>query len=141
MSTKVFIVDLDLGSSVEDIVQDEVQKITGEARRILDTAIEQQKTLQETKERKEAEKKITTNIVTRVMKEAYEQLVEAGEIGIPVNVMISNVSPTIPNSSAFTMRMRNILKSKGNPYRLVRKQHNQTPTYFFEPFNESFDDS
>lgn len=134
--TKVFIIDLDLGATVDNIINDEVQTITGESRRILDNALEHQKVLQEARNRRDTAKKTATDTLTKVMSEAYNQLVEAGEEGIPVETLISNASPTVPNSSAFTLRMKNILKEKGNPFRLVRKQRKKIPTYIFEPFNE-----
>ena len=134
--TKVFIIDLDLGATVDNIINDEVQTITGESRRILDNALEHQKVLQEARNRRDTAKKTVNDALTKVMTEAYDQLVEAGEEGIPVETLISNASPTVPNSSAFTLRMKNILKEKGNPFRLVRKHRKKIPTYVFEPFNE-----
>jgi hypothetical protein len=134
--TKVFIVEFDLGASVESIVSEEVQTITGESQRILDNAIQHQQALKKAKEQKEAAKKSVDDAIIRVMSEAYDQLLEAGETGIPVNTLVDNAKPTIPNSSAFTLRMKNILKEKGNPYALKRKQRNKIPHYIFEPFNE-----
>jgi hypothetical protein len=134
--TKIFIVEFDLGTPVEEIISEEVEAITGEARKILDKAIEHQKTLQEVKQQKQKQKKDEKDNISKIMINAYKLLEEAKEEGVPVKTIMHEAKPIIPNSSAFTLRMKNILKENGNPYILQRKQRNKIPHYIFEPFNK-----
>ena len=73
------------------------------------------------------------------MEEAYKGLENAGSKGIPVDTIIESVKQYIPNSSAFMLRMKNVLSVKGNPYRLVRAKIDNVPHYLFTEFNEELD--
>jgi hypothetical protein len=50
------------------------------------------------------------------------------------------VNEHVPNSSAFTLRMKKILRDQGNPYALERKKRKGNPHYIFSPFNQENED-
>ncbi len=135
MPTKVLIIDVDLGLSVDDIIGEEVEDLTGAAAKELDNAIEIAKATQRVKLEKEAAARETDTKLNDAMEGAFKSLVEAGEIGLPVSTIMTAVANVIPNSSAFTLRMKGILSQKGNPYILERKKIHGTPHYVFLPFN------
>lgn len=135
MPTKVCIVDVDLGLSIDDIIAEEVEDITGAARKELDTALDTAKTIQRVKLEKEAEVKAADQKLVDAMEGAFQSLVEAGDLGLPVSTVMAAVAGVIPNSSAFTLRMKGVLSHKGNPYILERKKVHGTPHYVFVPFN------
>jgi len=137
--TKVFIIELNLGSTVEDIINNEVEVVTGESKRIVEAAIEHQKNIKAAREAVKAAKNKSATEATRVLEDSYQKLVEAGIDGLPCDELVENCKPIIPNSSAFTLRMKNYLKSKDNPYTLNRKTKAKIARYYFKPFNEDLD--
>lgn len=137
---KVTVIEVDLGIDIDEIVNEGVAELTGKAQAELDSAIERQRTIQETKQKRKKQKDIVTNAITSVMDTAYSKLVDAGESGVPTEEILDLVTPAIANASAFTLRMKKILRDKGNPYVIKRKQRNKTPHYIFEPFNKQGDE-
>jgi len=133
--TKVSIIDVTLGARVKDIISENVVTLTGRARQELDTAIEERKKVEEVKTQREQAKKDATDKVSTLMEAAYEKLEQAGEKGVIVDTIMEIVGEAVPNTSAFTLRMKKILNGKGDPYRIVRKKRDGKPTYFFESFN------
>lgn len=136
MPTKVCIIDVDLGMTVDDIISENVAAIVGQARTDLDNALEAAKAVQRVKKEREEKAKTIENKLNTVMTEAYTQLANAGENGISVDAIMSIVAGAVPNSSAFTTRMKNVLSEKGNDYRLERKKVSGIPHYCFTPFNK-----
>jgi hypothetical protein len=135
--TKVSIIDVTLGIKVDDIISENVISLTGKARQELDTAIEERKKVTEVKNQRDAKKKAANDRIDQVMKLAYGKLETAGENGVPIDQILEIIKDCVPNTSAFTLRMRKILKDRGNPYRIIRKTRNKQPFYIFEPFNSS----
>ncbi len=135
MATKVVVIDVDLGLSVDNIIGEEVEDLTGAAAKELDNAIETAKITQKVKlDQENAEREANTKL-NAAMEIAFQSLIEAGEIGLPVSTVMTTVNGVVPNSSAFTLRMKGILSQKGNPYTLERKKIHGTPHYVFMPFN------
>ncbi len=135
MATKVVIIDIDLGLSVNDIINEEIEDLTGAAIKELDNALEIAKATQRVKLEKEAAARETDTKLNDAMEEAFKNLVEAGAAGLPVSAVMNTVASVVPNSSAFTLRMKGILSQKGNPYFLERQKVHGTPHYVFIPFN------
>ena len=133
--TKVSIIDVVIGSRVDDIISENVVILTGKARQELDTAIEERKQVEKVKNQRVEAKKTVDDKVNAVMSTAYQQLEAAGEQGIIVDEIMEIVGESVPNTSAFTLRMKKILKNNGNLYRITRKKHNGKAVYTFEPFN------
>jgi hypothetical protein len=136
VTTKVTIIDVDLGANVEDIIADDIRDLTGAARVELDQAIEIAKASQRLKQERSEATKAAANKLTSVMDQAYDALVAADAIGIAVTNIMGLVAGAVPNSSAFTLRMKHILAAKGNPFILERIKHNGTPHYRFMPYNQ-----
>ncbi len=135
MPTRVVVIDVDLGFSVDDIVADEITSLTTQSKTEIDRAIEIARTAERIKQEREQKAKLTTDKLTIAIEAAYNTLKEAGELGVPVTTIMSIVEGTIPNSSAFTLRMKRILTEKGNPFILERKKHQGTPHYVFVPYS------
>lgn len=134
---KVVIIDVDLGINVAEIINESAKDLTNDARNELDNALMIAESARKIKIEKEQTKTKQTTGIVAAMDGAYQKLVDAGESGIPVDIIVTSVKEYIPNSSAFAIRMNNILSTKGNPYRLIRKKVNGAPHYIFSPFNES----
>lgn len=132
--TKVSIIDIDLGE-IDKIISKGVSELHGEAAEKLEVAIKERKKVEEVRIKRQQEKTQTANAITKVMDSAYDKLVDAGDKGIPANDILELVQPVIANASAFTLRMKTILREKGNPYVIKRKKIQKVSCYIFEPFN------
>jgi hypothetical protein len=115
--------------------QQKSKNITGVARRELDAALNLAKDIQRVKLEKEAATKAIDDKLATAISTAYDSLVAAGDTGIPVSTVMSTVADAIPNTSAFTIRMKSSLSAKGNPYILERKKVHGTPHYVLTPYN------
>jgi hypothetical protein len=132
---KVSIIEINLGADINEIISENVEELTGQAKHELDQAIELAKQRDALREQKTNDKKEADNAVTAVMETAYQRLVDAGPEGIICSDIMDTVSEHVPNSSAFALRMKKILRDKGNPYSLTRKKHKGNPHYIFRIFN------
>ena len=133
---KVVIVDVDLGIDLDAIITESAKELTKNARDELDQAIAVMDSAKRLKEENDKQKTEALNAVDAAMVAIYDKLVAAGPNGLAVDDIMASVKSFIPNSSAFTLRMNNVLSKRGNPYRLIRVKVNGTPHYVFTPFNQ-----
>lgn len=133
--TKVSIIEIDLGINIADLINEDVVGLVGEAQKELETAIAVAKKVAALKEQKQQESDAANTKITTVMNTAYDALREAGEHGVPIEQIGTIIEGAIPNISAFTLRMKKILRDKGNPYAITRKRINGKPSYIFIPYN------
>lgn len=135
--TKVTIIAVDLGASVDDIIAESVAELTGQAKVELDQAMGVARETQRVRIEREQAAQAATDKLTTAMNAAYDALINASSTGLPVSSVMAIVADAVPNSSAFTLRMKHILAEKGNPYILERKKIHGTPHYVFTPFNQT----
>lgn len=135
-NTKVVIIDVDLGINIDEIIADNAKELTDASKKELDGALAIAEAAKQMKEAKTVQRNQASTGISSVMEQAYEQLEKAGSTGCSVDSILELVSPHVPNSSAFSLRMNNILSSKGNPYRLIRIKIAGNPHYLFTEFNE-----
>lgn len=133
--TKVSIIEIDLGE-IDKIIAQDVAELRGEAKGKLEAAIKQRKAINEIKEKRQQQKNQQDNKLKEIMDSAYDRIKESGNEGVPTKEIMELVSPTIKTASAFTTRMKTMLKNEGNKYIIKRKTKNKEPYYIFESFNE-----
>ncbi len=138
---KVVVIDVDLGINLDEIIEESAKELTNNARRELDGALAIAESVKRIKEEKMQQKTNQTTGITTAMEEAFKKLEAAGTNGVIVDEILEIVKQFVPNSSAFALRMNNILSTKGNPYRLIRSKINKIPHYIFTPFNKSNSDN
>lgn len=135
MPTNVSIIEIDLGE-IDKIISEDVAELSGDAREKLDQAIQERKIVEKIRIEREQRKEQAATELNNVLTEAYDRLVSAGLNGVPVEKLLADVQSLITTPSAFTLRMKSLLKEKDNPYIIKRKTIKKIPHYFFEPFNE-----
>jgi sugar-specific transcriptional regulator TrmB len=116
---KIVVIDVDLGINVEELIANNAKELTDLAKQELDEAIAVAESAKKLQAEKTAKAKSTVDGIQRVLDESYEMLESAKEEGVAVDKIILHVKEFIPNSSAFTIRMNNILSARDNPYRLI----------------------
>lgn len=132
--TNVSIIEIDLGE-INKIISEDVAELHGKAAEKLNAVIEERKKVEKVRIQREQQKEQETNAINEAMGTAYTKLVEAGESGVPADDILKLVQPIIANASAFTLRMKTILRERNNPYAIKRKKIKKIPHYIFEPFN------
>jgi hypothetical protein len=132
---KVVIIDVDLGLDLDAIITESAKQLTKDAKDELDQAIAVMDSAKKLKEEADRQKNEAITGIDNAMTAIYDKLVSAGSNGISVEDIMESVKAFIPNSSAFSLRMNNVLSKRGNPYRLIRAKVNGKPHYVFTPFN------
>lgn len=133
VNTKVTIIPIDLGYNIQDLIAEGVEELTGQAKNELEAAITMAKERDTLRIKQNSQ---NTDRLTTVMEDAYNKIVQAGDQGIMCSEILSAVSDLIPNSSAFALRMKKLLRDKGNPFSLTRKKVLGNPHYVFIAFNQ-----
>jgi len=133
---KVSIIEVDLGFSVSDLINEDVAGLVGEAQKELETAISTAKKANALREQKEREAQESVDKISAVMATAYDNIKTAGEEGVPADQIMAVIDGAIPNISAFTLRMKKILRDNGNEYAIIKKKKGGVPHYIFIPFNQ-----
>lgn len=136
MATKITIIPIDLGYNIQDLIAEGVEELTGQAKNDLETAIIMAKERDVLRTKQAGNKTKQNDLVTTVMEQAYDQMVQAGEHGVMCSEILTLVSDHIPNSSAFTLRMKKLLKEKGNPFSITRIKVLGNPHYVLIPYNQ-----
>ena len=132
---QISIIEIDLGITISDLINEDVAGLVGEAQQELETAIAVAKKVAALKEQKQREAQESTDKTTNTMMNAYKLLEQAGNKGVPVDDILSTVSGVIPSASAFTLRLKKILKDEGNKYALIKQKLDGKQYYIFLPFN------
>lgn len=141
MSTKITIIEVNLGTDIDEIISEGVEELTGAAKHELDRAIQLAKQRDELRDKKDASKKESTNAITAAMNHAHQRLATAGVDGVICSDIMDIVGEHVPSSSAFALRMKKILRENGNLYSLERKKIKGNQHYVFSPFNQENDEN
>jgi hypothetical protein len=128
MKSKITIIDVDLGVSVQDLIDKEVEVFTGETKKLVDKMVEAQKQVQATKQKIEEEKQIAVQTLEQV----YNDLDAAGDTGLPVKETWERVKDVVSTPSAFTLKMKNLMTEKGCKKLMIRAKINKVEHYIFK---------
>lgn len=133
--SKIVVIDVNLGISVEEIIAETARDLTLKAREQLDAIIVVAEAAKKQKEEKEIARQEQNTGIIKSLEEIFQDLEKAGDDGIAADDIMQKVETHITTTSAFTQRMNKFLSTKGNPFRLIRKTVNKQPRYIFTPFN------
>lgn len=133
--TKVRVINIDLGIKVDDLISQDIAEISGHARAVLTEAIDTQRKLVAVREAREAEKKAATDAITDALEKAYTIMFDGPDDGVLSTQLLAIVQPHIPTLSAFSLRMKTMLRDKGNDYILKKSGTGPRTRYRLEAFN------
>jgi len=128
MKSKMTIIDVDLGVSVQDLIDKEVEVFTGETKKLVDKMVEAQKQVQATKQKLEEEKQVAIQTLEQV----YNDLEAAGDAGLPVKETWERVKEVVSTPSAFTLKMKNLMTERGSKKLMIRTKINKVEHYIFK---------
>jgi len=123
---KINVISVDLGDPIESIIAEDVRQLSEET-------IENIKAAANDK----ARGPIRTDPETLATEAAYNVLLAAFATGEPVEIskLLEASSPAVTNPSSLMMRMKGLLRQKGNDYVLRRAMRAGKPVYRLAPYN------
>ncbi len=129
----ISIIDVDLGSSVASIIQDDVTEITTENRRQIDEAIREAIAQQEADDAVKNAKQKQEDALKQRMETLFTELLTASSQSsssfLSSQTILSIAAPDMPNMISFVGKMRNWLKSNDKPYKLASKKKGKEQGY------------
>lgn len=129
----ISIIDVDLGSSVASIIQDDVTEITTENRRQIDDAIREAIAQQEADDAIKNAKLKQEDALKQRMEKLYAELLAASSQStssfLSSQTILSIAAPDMPNMISFVGKMRNWLKANDKPYKLASKKKGKEQGY------------
>jgi hypothetical protein len=123
--TIINIIDVDLGDPIEQIISEDVQKLSEETIANIRTAAEQKV------------KPVKTDQETIATQAAYELLLAAvpTKDTVEIDKLLKAASPYITNPSSLMVRMKHLLRKKGNEYVLRKSSSLGKAVYRLMPYN------
>lgn len=128
MKTKITIINVDLGVTVQDLIDKEVEIFTGETKKLVDKMVEQQKHVAATKRQIEDDKRKLVYILESI----YEDLDKAEDEGLPVQEVWERAKEAVKTPSAFTLKMKSMMAEKSSKKLFVRAKINKIERYLFK---------
>lgn len=133
--TEVTIIEIDLGVDVDDIITKNIEALTEKSKKDLDLAIQIAKDKEKVRERLKSEKESSNDALGMAMEFVYNKLVDSIPNGVPCEEVMEILKDNVVNQTAFTIRMKKVLRDRGNPYFLSRKKISGIQHYIFTEFN------
>ena len=137
--SKIHIIDVDLGESIDDIISSSIDTIStttlatieqaSEARRVVDSA--------RGNKNKVTPEDIATQNAIDLMLNAVDGVLPA----VTSEQLITATSPVIDNMTSLVLRLKSMLRKRGNKYRLEKTSLGRKPAYKLAPFNSDLPDS
>lgn len=133
----VSIIEVDLGATVESIIQSDVAEVTAENKRQIDEAIRQATIEQEAERAVQAAKQKKEDDQRQRMETLFQELLTASQQSdssfLSSQRILSISAPDMPNMISFVGRMRNWLKANEKPYKLSSKKKGKDQGYRLDP--------
>jgi hypothetical protein len=123
---KINVISVDLGDPIEKIIAEDVRQLNAETLENIKAAANEK-----------ARGPIRTDPETLATEAAYGLLFAAIVTGEPIEIgkLLEASSPAVTNPSALMMRMKGLLRQKGNDYILRRSTRAGKPVYRLAPYN------
>ena len=123
---KINVISVDLGDPIEKIISEDVRKLSEETIENIKIAANEK-----------ARGPVRADPESLATQAAYDLLLAAVPTGEPVEIgkLLEVSSPVVTNPSSLMMRMKGLLRSKGNDYFLKRTTRAGKPVYRLIPYN------
>lgn len=125
--TKIHIIPVDLGQSVDDIISADIQEL--HAKTLADIQIASEAKQRSQREKPPSAEEQATATVFNILLEAYKE-----KRLVSVNEMMAAAVP-IATSSALILRLKAYLRKTGNEYSLDRRMKAGVVVYELKPYN------
>jgi len=135
---KITIISVDLGATIDTIINESSTKLSKDTENAIDAAIEEQRKDKEVKEMAKNKKKKQDEEITAALDKAYALLFGDGETfnSVSATRIIAATTPAVTTLLSFVGRMRSYLKQRGNEYRMSAKKVRGETQYTLHPYNK-----
>jgi hypothetical protein len=123
---KINVISVDLGDPIEKIISEDVRQLSEETLANIKMAANEK-----------SKGPIRTDPETLATQAAYDLLFAAVSTGdtIEISKLVEASSPAVTNPSSLMMRMKGLLRQKGNEYILRKSTSAGKPVYRLVPYN------
>jgi hypothetical protein len=129
MKTKILVIPVNLGFTIDDIINTDLTELTQESQVQLNKAINIAKAIQAAKDEKEKTQLEKTNRTQRVTVEIFNKIIESGKIGMPLSDIKALLEPVNLSLSALTTKLKQAIQLK-NPNSDLEKSKRGGITYY-----------
>jgi CHAT domain-containing protein len=129
MKTKILVIPVNLGFTIDDIINTDLTELTQESQVQLNKAINIAKAIQAAKDEKEKTQLEKTNRTQRVTEEIFNKIIESGKIGMPLSDIKTLLEPVNLSLSALTTKLKQAIQSQ-NPNSDLEKSKRGGLTYY-----------
>ena len=112
MKTKILVIPVNLGFTIDDIINTDLTELTQESQVQLNKAINIAKAIQTAKDEKEKIQLEKTNRTQRVTEEIFNKIIESGKIGVPLSDIKTLLEPVNLSLSALTTKLKQAIQSQ-----------------------------
>ena len=123
---KIQVISVDLGDPVERIISDDVRQLSEETLTHIKMAADEKA--------KGPIKDDPETVATQAALDLLFAAIPTSE-SIEIGALLAASSPTVTNPSSLMMRMKTLLRKKGNEYILHKSTRGGKPVYCLVPYN------
>lgn len=137
--TKVTIIEVDLGETIENIISDDVKIITEKNQRNIDKALEASKQAQEASQKKSNTRKLQSQKYNMVLAKIYDVMTDRHSRGdfTSITEMLKLANPVITSPTSLLMRLKSyISKHHDSEYVLKKCKRNNVTHYQLIEYNK-----
>lgn len=140
-NTDVRIIEIDLGQSVESIIQEQVTEITADNLQAIQDTIKDAAAKQEAQQLAKSTQETSERMKNEGLQAVYDELVSISAQNnmafMPGQQILTMCAPHVANMISFVGRMRNWLKSNDKPYKLTPMKKGKESGYRLDQTNEA----
>jgi len=131
MKTKILVIPINLGYSIDDIIHTDLIELTQESQQQLNRAINIAKAVQAVKDQKQ---QVITEKITRfqeALEKSYTLIQESGNVGCPINDIKEVITKYDISLSTLTTKLKCMLKERQPNHDLEKVRRNNVQYYKF----------
>lgn len=135
MKTKILVIPINLGYSIDDIIHTDLIELTQESQQQLNKAINIAKAVQAVKDQKQ---QLVAEKITRfqeALEKSYTMIQESGQVGCPLTEIKEVISKYDISLSTLTTKLKCMLKERQPNHDLEKVRRNNIQYYKFISLN------
>jgi type II secretory pathway pseudopilin PulG len=137
------IIDVDLGQGIDDILNEDLRKLTAENKLQIEKAMADKLSTAKKKTAKLQAKTQQEQLIQTALENAFQLLntARSKDEAIPIDKLLEVSAPAITNPSSLISRLKRYLSDHGKEYVVKRKVRQGKPVYELLEYNANQQDS
>lgn len=137
--TEITIIEIDLGESIEDIINDDVKKLTEDNQKDIDKAVAASKEAQQAKQQKANNSKLRDQKYTIALAQVYDLMTDnrGRNLTTSIDDMLEITKGIIDSPTSLAMRLKSYIKEHhDNEYVMTKCKRGGKTHYDLTPYNK-----